>query len=107
MTPLGRLRQRVDLQAKVRTVSSSGSVSEAWTTFATVWARMEPLSSKEVMAAGRAVGEIVYRVEVRFRSDLDEAERLIWNGKNHDIVPPRNTDERNQRLVFLAVERRA
>jgi SPP1 family predicted phage head-tail adaptor len=74
---VGRLRHRVELQAPVETQSSSGSVSTAWVTQATVWAAIEPLSAREFIAAQSTQSQVNARIVIRRRSDITAKWRVL------------------------------
>lgn len=101
---IGGLRNRVQLQTKARTVSASGAVSEAWTTVATIWARMEPMTGSESRNLGRATGQAGWKMTARSRPDFTVSARIVWKGRNFDITRASNPDERSFYSVLELIE---
>lgn len=103
--PLGKLRHRVAIQAVTRTQAANGEVSEAWADVATVWAFVEPVTSREIYAAQQAQVSVTHRVTLRYRSDLTvTGHRLAFNGRYLAISGLRNVEERNSWLQVDCLE---
>lgn len=100
----GRLRHRVDLQAATRTDDGYGGGSEAWTTFASAWAEVNPSSGTEVAAAGAVQGQTVYEVRLRYRTDLGPQHRIV-HGSRVLWVQGVTSDPRRNLIVATCVER--
>lgn len=103
---IGSLRKQVSVQAEVLGADSAGGYTPAWTTRATVWAEIEPLSGREVLAAQHLEGRVTHRVTMRWRDDLTitPAQRLLIAGRAFNIRSVLNRGERNQWLDILAEE---
>jgi SPP1 family predicted phage head-tail adaptor len=94
----------VNLQAFTEQVDAYGGRVKAWTTYATVWAAIEPLSGKELLAAEGLVAEASVRVKIRYRSGVDPGDRVIFGSRTLDINAVVNRDERNVDLELLCKE---
>jgi len=81
----GPLRHRINLQQAVEASNGFGDVIRTWSTVATVWASINPLSGREYLAARQAQAETTTRIQIRFRSDIDETWRVTWSGHTYDI----------------------
>lgn len=69
MIDAGRLRHRVKIQRRVETQNSTtGYVTTTWQDVAIVWAGIEPMSVRELMAAGIEDSKINTRIVIRYRS---------------------------------------
>ena len=53
----GQLRHRVTIQQATETTDGFGGVTQAWATFATVWAAVEPLTGREYLQGAPGAGE--------------------------------------------------
>jgi SPP1 family predicted phage head-tail adaptor len=82
----GKLRHRVQLQQFVAQTDTSGNVlqddqtgevTKAWTTLATVWAAIEPLSAREFIQSAATQSEITARITIRYRAGLTADMRLV------------------------------
>lgn len=83
-----KLRHRVVIQRPSETQSTvDGSMGVSWVTLATVWASIEPLSARDLIAAQAEGSQISARVIIRYRNDITPACRLLhaYSGKYYNI----------------------
>jgi SPP1 family predicted phage head-tail adaptor len=82
MLAAGKLRHRVVIQKPVETQdTNSGAINTTWQDLATVWAAIEPLSVKELIASQTEDSKLVGRVTIRYRSDIDHSYRIYHDAK--------------------------
>lgn len=87
----GELDQRVTLQSLDNNVPARdayGAPSQTWQVVATVWARVQPQSGREFVAAQAAQGELLYKVVLRYRADVEATWRVLWDGRILEIAAP-------------------
>jgi SPP1 family predicted phage head-tail adaptor len=77
----GDLTERIELQSKVRTPDGVGGATTDWTTYATVWAMVRPMTGRELENAMRAEGKANYLVAIRNRTDVQETHRAKWRDR--------------------------
>ncbi|MBO1551528.1 phage head closure protein [Yersinia pseudotuberculosis] len=101
----GGLRHKVTIQTFTTIRLPSGQVLQQWEDAATVWAEVKAISGRELIASGAEMSEITIRVWMRYRADVNSANRIrftVRGGKpmNYDItaVIP---DEKATRLELL------
>jgi SPP1 family predicted phage head-tail adaptor len=82
----GTLDQRVTFQRRVVVQDAYGQDTITWTDIATVWAQCHALRGREFFAAAQTQMETSVKVRVRYRADIDQTCRMVWDGKNHDIT---------------------
>jgi len=91
----GRLRHRVELQAKRITQDpETGEIVTAWKTVATPWAEIAPMSAREFYASGAEQSEVRGRIVIRHRGEVDASMRIVHRGKwyaIHGVMPDPNT----------------
>lgn len=85
MVTIGKLTERITLQSETRSADTGGGASVSWSTVATVFAQVTPLSGGERWAAGQQLGTQTYRFTIRARADLSTAQRLQWRGLSYNI----------------------
>lgn len=74
----GELRERVTIQTRTATTDTQGGRSVAWSTLATVWAKVTPAMPAEQIAA-QTIGSFgAYIVEMQYRTDVTALMRLSW-----------------------------
>ena len=77
----GRLRHRIRIEQPTLSQNpTTGAITEAWATVATVFAAIEPLSAREFIAAQSTQAQIAARIVIRYRSGLTPDMRLIDEG---------------------------
>lgn len=82
----GKLRHRIQLQRfKSAQDPDTGLIDESWSTVATVWASVEPLSVKEFTAASATQAKTDTRITIRYRAGIDATWRAIHNAATYDI----------------------
>jgi len=66
----GNLNRRIKLQAPTPTRNDHGETVEAWTTSATVWAKIIPKTAKEFFDSDKITSEVDGQFEIRHRTDI-------------------------------------
>lgn len=101
----GNLRHRIELQFESKTQDSTGDpVSDGWTTFATRWAFVKPLTGREVVQAQQIHAETTHSITLRYMNGINEAHRVLYEGRDFQILSVINVEERDKELILLAVE---
>lgn len=62
---IGSLRHRITIQSLVSSSNPFGSPDQ-WTDVATVWAAIQPMSSKEVFQAGQLAMKASHKITIRY-----------------------------------------
>lgn len=81
----GKLRHRVTLQRLLRYIDTAGDTAEDWTTFATVWAAIEPLSAREFVGSQAMQSQVALRVTIRYLDGVVATMRLLHGAKVYVI----------------------
>lgn len=102
----GRNRHRVIIQNKVTTRSSSGQPKEQWVDGREVWAEVNGVSGRELVASAAEKAEITIRVWMRYRQDVTATSRLRvktgpFKGNTLEVVGPPIPDAKATRLEIL------
>lgn len=101
---VGALRERVSIQSQAQTVDEAGAISTTWTEVATCWARMKPVSMKQLLLAGRDESVRTYMMTIRYRTDLTTAHRVVWRGRRFDVQGVNDPTEQRQFLECMLRE---
>jgi len=94
----------LELQAKSTIQDDYGAESIAWITVATVWAAIEPLAGRELIAAQAAQSETTGKIRIRFRSDVSPAMRGKFGEKIYNFLAAIDMDERNREIWIYTSE---
>jgi len=83
----GSLDRLIQLQHGTATADpESNEPIKSWTTYATVWAQMEFHSAIEAEAAAREYAEYGLFFTIRWRSDVEPEDRLVFESENYEIL---------------------
>lgn len=97
----GELRHRVDLQQATVLPDAHGAPVRTWSTVATVWAAIEPVTGRQYYEA-KAVGiEQPVRVRVRHRADVTTGMRVRHGARAFDIESVQDVGGLGRELVLL------
>lgn len=70
-------------------------IGGGWAEYAKVWAKITPLSSRDIIASQAAGSEVVARMTVRHRTDITTEMRVIHRGEIYHIVSGGLHDNQN------------
>jgi len=83
----GTLRERITIKQATETRSRLDEVLLDYsTTFATVWASVQGVTSREYLMAGQQQVDISHRVKIRYLDGLTQQMRVVWRGRTLEIV---------------------
>jgi SPP1 family predicted phage head-tail adaptor len=74
----GRLRHRVELQARHEAQNSTGEIIATYVTTATVWASIEPINGREFFAAAQVQSDVTTKIRIRYRDGLTPKMRVRY-----------------------------
>lgn len=81
-----KLRHIVSIEDRIEFVDSAGDRVSAWVpVFPRVYAAIEPLSVKELMAVGADQSEVVARITVRYRPGITHRMRIAHGADVYHI----------------------
>ncbi len=103
----GKLRHRVILQQNNPSQDSEGVMTENWVNLATVWASIEPLQGRELLAAQAIAAEASTRIRIRYREGITAAMRALYGTRVLDIQTVLDPEEKHQELNLLCREVRS
>lgn len=97
----GLLNRRVTVQRKSAARDEFGGLSDTWEDVVTVWARVVPLRGQELFRAQQTIAENTHNFYIRYRTDLDTAMRLVYQGLPFNILSLTDVDDRRRELQIL------
>ena len=82
-----KLRQRITLITVTTTQSlTGGSPKTTYTEGPTIWANIEPLSTRDVIQAKAAGSQVTLRCIIRYRKDINSTNRIKYDGKTYKFA---------------------
>lgn len=115
MKPLrsAELRHRVVIRRATEVSNSRGGYTSAWSPIATVFAEVTGLDGRESVMDQALQGISVYRIRIRWREDIAQADQLRsagkcfgadgqGNGRDVNVRSIVDPDGRREQLVIIA-----
>lgn len=77
---IGKMRERIRVDAQIETPDGMGGSTVTWQPYATLWAQVTPVPGGpgEQVEGGGLSAVSMYRFWVRRRADLTEVQRVVW-----------------------------
>ena len=96
---IGTLTDRVQLKRREMTGETEGGHLALFVPLTSLWARVRSLTGRQGTSAdGRAV-EISHAVVFRFRNDVRPGDRIVYRGRNLEVV---SAADLNGRRAYLS-----
>ena len=105
------LHERIEIFYRDKTRDIEGNIVDGEIhTRAAVWAKVIPVTARIGEQSGETENEIIYRVTIRHREDIETTDEISWRGKRLEIIaPPYDVESRRMWTAFECrelVERR-
>lgn len=100
----GELRRRITLEQETRTSDGGGGSAQTWAPFATVYAKVAPLTGTEAGVASQVGSAVTHRVEIRYRAGVTSKMRINYGGRILNVRAVLNIEERNRELHLMCEE---
>lgn len=93
----GKLRHLVEIQHKItrRDPVTGNFLAPAWVEFAKVWAAVEDLSARDLVAAKAGQSQVTGRVVIRYRPGVLPTMRVVHRGELYSIEGPPLADKKS------------
>jgi len=97
----GKLRHRVQLQYPSDTRDAHGGITRSWSTSATVWASVEPLTGRELLDAQQVESQSDTRVRIRYYQGIAPKWRVQHGQHVYNVLHVGDVDVRNREMLLL------
>ncbi len=100
---IGPLNKRVAIRSVSSTQDDYNEPVLSWSTDATVWASVEPISGRELLAADQQHAETTHRIRMRYQpsTTVTAEKRLLYDSRIFEIVSVIDKKERKHMLELL------
>ena len=105
MSDPGRLKDRLVLEAPVETPDGAGGVSRGYTSAATVWGALIPVSTRGDVAAASLGAAVTHRIVIRRGPEVTVRHRFRLGTRIFRVVALRDEDSGRRFLAIHAEER--
>lgn len=100
----GTLRHRVTIKTLSSPQNAIGEAVPTYTTSATTWAEIIPVSGRETFGRQKLRAECTHMVRMRYRAMVTTSV-IVFGARVFDIIEILNYDERNIRIDIQCKER--
>lgn len=105
----GALNRQGVIQGKSTTQGTYGEEAQTWSTVATVWMSVEPLTGRELQAAQALNIEISHEIMIRYQAQWADPKvmakrRITYKGRIFNIQAAMNPEEANVYIRLLCSE---
>lgn len=102
--PAGALRHRSVVESYTEERTTMGSSRKVWSTVATRWVEIRPLSGKEPNTAQQASPRVTHKIVLRYLSGLDSTYRFRWGLRIFKVHSVLNLYEMGKLCVCIVEE---
>lgn len=102
--PIGKMRTAIAIQERIETRDTFGGPTLTWSTVATRWGRVEPLSGRELWQAQAARPDVSHRITLRHYDGLTPRHRLLVGSRVFNIESVLNIEEKGRVSQVMAKE---
>ena len=101
---IGPLRHRVAIQTGTPSQDEYGGVTLTFSTVATVWASVEPMSGRELVSAQQQHAETSHRIRVRYTANVTQQSRIVWESRTFEVVSLIDNKEEKRMIELMCKE---
>lgn len=101
----GTLRHRIALQSASSAQSDyTGQPTKTWSTYKTVYARVQPLSGREAFYAAQTRPDVTHTITLRYNSSITPEHRALWGSRIFQFESVLTVDEIHHEMRIMAKE---
>ena len=97
--PIGSLTDRVELKKRESVSDGTGGHERMFVPVSQLWARVRSLSGRQGVNADGQTVAISHSVVLRFRTDVGPGDRIVYRGRNLEVV---SAADLNGRRAYLS-----
>lgn len=83
---INKFDRKITIFSRVQTQNDYGEMILTDSLKAMVWANVVPIGGKETWMASQIVPEAKFKMVIRYRADLDETDKVLFEGTEYDIA---------------------
>jgi SPP1 family predicted phage head-tail adaptor len=98
------MRERVSLSRTGSTTDPRWGPTPTQTSYATMWAEVEPVTATERMQDEAIQTEVTHVIRMRYRSDVSSKDVVTWRGRRLEVVSAIDVGARRIQLELTCKE---
>ena len=95
------MRNKISFKQRSSTQNLYGEET-TWNIIDTVWASVEPLLGREFFSAETVTSNVQIKFRCRWFSGIDQEHRIVYDGKEYEILSAVNVKSLNREWLFYA-----
>lgn len=99
-----KLSKRIEIQKQSSEKDEYGELVPGWIAFKNVWAEVRPVTGKSFFSAQQINSEITHQVIIRYTEGVKPSMRIIYKGREFEILYVMNYNEANEAIQMLCKE---
>lgn len=101
----GQLNKLIDIEVRSTTQDAAGQPQDVWTPFKSgTYARMRPLSGRELVAAQAVQNEVTHEITIRYADGVLPNMRVKYGARYFNILAVRDIEEGHRAMVLTCAE---
>ena len=104
----GAPRNKITIQETTQTQSSTGMVTDSWSTYAVRYAAIKTMGGREGLISHQTFGQRSLKFILDYDSlvrEITSKMRVSWDSRTFDIRDVENINEDNREVVLVCTER--
>ena len=102
--PIGTLTDRVQLKKRETLAEVEGGHERIFVPLSNAWARVRSLTGRQGTNADGRMVAISHSVVLRFRGDMGPGDRIVYRGRNLDVVSAADLNGRRSYIACACSE---
>lgn len=103
---IGKLREYVTIETPTETADADGTggFTVSWSTFASVWAKISPVSARVVRSADNNEHRVTHKIRIRELAGVTQKMRIAFEGRIFHVRGIADPEERDRFLDLYCEE---
>jgi len=102
MLKSGVMDQKATIETPTESTNAIGEPTFTWSTFATRFIALQPLSGNEQMSAMANEGSVTHRVRMRYTDGLKPKMRIVVGGRTFEIMSALERGRREEHELMVS-----
>ena len=102
--PVSLMRTRIEIQSRSMAADTYGGPNPTWSTAATRWGQITPLSGRELWQAQQVRPDVTHRIVLRYYAGLTPRHRLLVGSRVFNISSVLDIENRQRLHECVCVE---
>ena len=102
MLKSGLMDEKATIETPTESTNAIGEPTFTWSTFATRWIALQPLSGNEQLSAMANEGSVTHRVRMRYTDGLKPKMRIVAGSRTFEIMSALERGRREEHELMVS-----